>query len=60
MGCLQTIVGQPSKPLTMPSVVLKEANHEVMSNKPTLKEKPIDKKILIKTEHLKWEDSLTQ
>ena len=44
MGCLQTIVGQPSKPLTMPSVVLKEANHEVLSNKPALKEKPIDNK----------------
>ena len=35
----------------MPSVVLKEANHEVLSNKPALKEKPIDKqKFLIKTE----------
>ena len=44
MGCLQTIVGQPREPLTMPSVVLKEANHEVLSNKPALKEKPIDNK----------------
>ena len=44
MGCLQTIVGQPSEPLTMPSVVLKEAYHEVLSNKPALKEKPIDNK----------------
>ena len=44
MGCLQTIVGQLSKPLTMPSVVLKEANDEVLSNKPALKEKPIDNK----------------
>ena len=44
MGCLQAIIGQPSKPLTMPSVVLKEANHEVLSNKPALKEKPIDNK----------------
>ena len=44
MGCLQTITRQPSKPLTMPSVVLKEVNHEVLSNKPALKEKPIDNK----------------
>ena len=44
MVCLQTIVGQPSEPLTMPSVVIKEANHEVLSNKPALKEKPIDNK----------------
>ena len=44
MGCLQTIIGQPSKPLTMPSIVLKEANHEVLSNKPALKEKQIDNK----------------
>ena len=44
MGCLQTIIGQPSEPLTIPSVVLKEANHEVLSNKPALKEKPIDNK----------------
>ena len=44
MGCLQTIIGQPSEPLIMPSVVLKEANHEVLPNKPALKEKPIDNK----------------
>ena len=44
VGCLQTIIGQPSEPLTMPSVVLKEANHEVLSNKPALKERPIDNK----------------
>ena len=44
MGCLQAITGQPSEPLTMPSVVLKEANHEVLSNKPALKEMPIDYK----------------
>ena len=44
MGCLQAITGQPSEPLTMHSVVLKEANHEVLPNKPTLKEKPIDNK----------------
>ena len=44
MGCLQTITGQPSKPRTMPSVVLKEASHEVLPNKPALKEKPIDNK----------------
>ena len=44
MGCLQAITGQPSEPLTMPSVVLKEENHEVLSNKPALKEKPIDNK----------------
>ena len=44
MGCLQTITGQPNEPLTMPSVELKEANQEVLPNKPTLKEKPIDNK----------------
>ena len=44
MGCLQAITGQPSEPLTMPSVVLKEVDHEVLSNKPALKEKPIDNK----------------
>ena len=43
-GCFQAITGKPSEPLTMPSVVLKEANHEVLSNKPASKEKPIDKK----------------
>ena len=41
---LGLITGQPSESLTMPSIVLKEANHEVLSNKPTLKEKPIDNK----------------
>ena len=44
MGCLRTITGQPSESLTMPSIELKEANNEVLSNKPTLKEKPIDNK----------------
>ena len=44
MGCLQTIMGQPSEPLTMPSVELKEANHEVLLNKSALREKPIDNK----------------
>ena len=44
MGCLQTIIGQPSEPLTMPSVELKEANHEVLLNKPALRERPIDNK----------------
>ena len=44
MGCLQAITRQPSEPLTMPSVVLKEASHEVLPNKPALKEKPIDNK----------------
>ena len=44
MGCFQVITRQPSELLTMPSVVLKEASHEVLSNKPTLKEKPIDNK----------------
>ena len=44
MGCLQAITGQPSESLTLPSVALKEANREVLLNKPALKEKPIDNK----------------
>ena len=44
MGCLQTITRQPGESITMPSVVLKEVNHEILPNKPTLKEKPIDNK----------------
>ena len=60
MGCLQAITGQPSEPLTMPSAVLKEANHEVLSNKPALKESQLITKTIIKTENLKWEDSRIQ
>ena len=60
MGCLQTIVGQPSEPLTMPSVVLKEANHEVLSSKPALKEKPIDNKNPYQDRTPEVGDSLTQ
>ena len=41
MSCLSTIIGQPSKSLTIPSVELEEANHEVLA---ALKEKPIDNK----------------
>ena len=44
MGCLWTVTGQPGESITIPSVVLEEANHEILSNKPTLKEKPIDNK----------------
>ena len=44
VGCLQTIYRQPSEPLTMPSVELKEANQEVLLNKPALRERPIDNK----------------
>ena len=32
MGCFQTITGQPGEPITMPSVVLKGANHKVLPN----------------------------
>ena len=44
MGCSQTITGQPGEPITMPSMVLKVVNHEILPNKPTLKEKPINNK----------------
>ena len=42
VGCSRTTTGQPGEPITMPSMVLKEANHEIMPNKPTLEEKPIN------------------
>ena len=42
VGCYRTTTGQPGKPITMPSMVLKEASHEIMPNKPTLEEKPIN------------------
>ena len=38
------LTGQPGEPLTMRSVVLKEASQETLPNKPTLPEKPIDNK----------------
>ena len=44
VGCSKTITGQPGELITMPSMVLKEANHEILSNKPTLTEKPINNK----------------
>ena len=42
VGCSRTIIGQPGELITMPSMVLKEANHEIVPNKPTLEEKPIN------------------
>ena len=42
VGCSRMTTGQPGEPITMPSLVPKEANHKIMPNKPTLEEKPID------------------
>ena len=60
VGCSRTITGQTGELITMPSMVLKEANHEILPNKPTLEEKPSIIEILIKIEHLQWEDILIQ
>ena len=42
VGCLQVVTGQPSKPLTMPCVVRRGANQELLQYKYVQKEKPID------------------
>ena len=44
VGCSKTITGQPGEPITMPSMVLKEANHKILPNKPFLEEKLINNK----------------
>ena len=44
VSCFTTILGQPSKSLIIPSIELERANHEVLTSKPALKEKPIDNK----------------
>ena len=42
VGYFKVIIGQPSKPLIKPSVVLEEVNQEVLQNQHMQKEKQID------------------
>ena len=42
VGYLQVVTGQPSEPLTMPSVIHEEVNQEVLQNRYSRKEKQID------------------
>ena len=44
MSCFANILGQPSKSLSIPNIELEGANQDVLTNKPALKEKPIDNK----------------
>ena len=44
VGCSRMTTGQPGEPITMPSLVPKEANHEILPNRPTLEEKHINNK----------------
>ena len=44
VGCSRMTTRQPWEPITMPSLVPKEANHEILPNKPTSEEKPINNK----------------
>ena len=44
LSCFANILGQPSKSLSIPSSELEGGNHETLTNKPALREKPIDNK----------------
>ena len=43
-GYSKMTTGQPGESITVPSLALKKANHEILPNKPTIEEKPINNK----------------
>ena len=44
VGYSRMTTGQPGESITMPSLVPKKAKHEILPNKPTIEEKPINNK----------------
>ena len=44
VGYSRMTTGQPGESITVPSLALKKANHEIIPNKPTIEEKPINNK----------------